>query len=196
MGRQDFHHLVNYFLDNKLVDPTFVDYVYNYELQFTNDEMKSALLSSTSVSLYDAFKMQMDLNNAETKTDYNIVLPICSHVSLDTNCHGTTPFKTFTTDKSLLYCLEAIARFSSDFLGTLFSTSHEESCDLAHLLADVLRSTSDDRIFRTKRRLNDGMVSQNFIVDNYYLEALKDLRNHLQIPVYNVNNHSCFDTPS
>ena len=154
--------------------------------------MKSALLSSTSVSLYDAFKMQMDLNNAETKTDYNIVLPISSHASLDTNCHGTTPNPSQQTSP---YCIVwKPLPDSPQTFSVRFSTSHESS-ELAHLLADVLRSTSDDRIFRTKR-LNDWMVSQNFIVDNYYLEALKDLRNHLQIPAYNVNNHSCFDTPS
>ena len=93
LGRHDVHNLVNHFLDNNLVDANFVDYLYSSELQLISEEMKSALLSSKSVSLYDAFKKQRSMNKSENIIEDSPFLPIYSHAALDTNCHGTTPSK-------------------------------------------------------------------------------------------------------
>ena len=195
IGRHDVHNLVNHFLDSNLVDANFVDYLYSSELQLTSEEIKSALLSSTSVSLYDAFKMQMAINKSENIIEDSPFLPIYSHAALDTNCHGTTPIKTFTKDYPFCAVLEAIARFSSIFLNTLFSSTQTEMSELAHLLADLIRSTSEDGIKRAKRRLNDWLVSQCRIEEaNYNLCSLKNLLNDLQIPAFDVNSRTRFDS--
>ena len=88
LGRHDVHNLVDHFLDNNLVDANFVDYLYSSEWQLISEEIKSALLSSTSVSLYDAFKKLMSMIIEDSP-----FLPIYSHAALDTYCHGTTPSK-------------------------------------------------------------------------------------------------------
>ena len=61
-GRSDVYPLVEYSLENIIVDQNFIDFLFNKTLHLTSHEIAAAIANSTNVSLYDAFKLQMHLN--------------------------------------------------------------------------------------------------------------------------------------
>ena len=134
--RPDVQQLIDHYLTNNVISNEFVDFLYNNPLNLTTNEIQKSLSHSTSVSLYDAFKLQMSLNEIQDET-FNLPLPVYANVPHDTSQHGYAPIRHYSSSNPIASIMEALSKFSQRFLETLFVSDDISTKKLARLLRTI-----------------------------------------------------------
>ena len=159
-GRSDVYPLIEYFLENHIVDQNFTDFLFNSTLNLTSHEIAEAIANSTNVSLYDAFKLQMHLNGNHDNDELQISFPVYAHNLGKKSDYGCVPpclFKTGTIAK----VFEGLVRFTASFLPSLRNSETDALRQLSQSFCNLLFLTGS-----TKSAINEAKAKVLSITEN------------------------------
>ena len=206
-GRFDVYPLVEYFLENNMIDQNFIEFLFNSNLNLTPHEIAAAIANSTNVSLYDAFKLQMHLNGKHDNDELEISFPVYAHhlgKNSDYGCGPPCLFKTGTLAK----VFEGLVRFTASFLPSLRNSDddallqlYKSFCKLLCLTGSSRQAVSEAKakVLRITENITEHLSDNSSSVKNFFeylvaanLAAFKvPSRSFTSIPSTTKNSYSC-----
>ena len=191
-GRSDVYPLVDYFLENNMVDQNFAEFLFNSNLNLTQDEILAAIVNTTNISLYDAFRMQNEMNSSQDKEVFQMPVPIYAHQLSGVSQHGFRPQRQFSNKNECLSVLEGLSRFSPSFLSTLRKSSNVELCRLSKSFANLV--TTSSRFATTKTKSTISSIFENFSVhlnlDATSLRFMQEFVKVMNVPAVTLPSRS------
>ena len=166
-GRSDVYPLVDYFLENNIVDQNFADFLFNSTLNLSQNEIAAAISDSTNVSLYDAFKLQMHLNENQNTEELEISFPVYAHNLGKNSEYGCVPPRVFSSG-AIAIVFEGLGRFTASFLPSLLKSDIDSLRQLSQKFCNLLFLTGSSR-----RRIRAAKAKVSIIAENI-TEQLSD----------------------
>ena len=159
-GRSDVHPLVEYFLENNIVDQNFIDFLFNNTLHLTSHEIAAAIAISSNVFFYDAFKLQMHLNGNHDNDAVDIFSPVYAHDLGNNSEYGCVPPYLFTTG-TIAKVFDGLVRFSASFLPSLRNSDNEALRQLSKSFCSLLFSTGSARVAISRAKAKVLSITEN-----------------------------------
>ena len=191
-GRSDVYNLVEYYRMNNIIDDNFVDFLYTSDLNLTKEEITHSLNHATSVSLFDAFKLQMTLNEAKSDQLETLPIPVYAHSSSQVSEYGPIPTRNFNSKDAAATVIEALAHFSSKFLEKLNLSADFNIKLLGKRLTSLLISTCHDASSKNKSLVRNSLLELLNLSSNENISAseLRQLIEILGFPVVDLETRA------
>ena len=191
-GRSDVYPLINYFVDNNIVDNNFADYLFNSNLNLNAEEILAAVKNATNVSLYDAFKMQVQLNRSQEKDLLDLPLPLYSHNLHCSSEHGCEPMRIFSSANPHITVLEGLLRFTSSIISSFRDSGNNELSELSLHFAKLLSGSSVSSWKKTKENIRriTTILGTQFNEESMSVTWMIKLLKAAKIPYVNVSSRS------
>ena len=191
-GRTDIYELIQYYLDNHMIDDSFVDYLFNTDFLMSKEEIACAVKSATTVSLYDSFKMQISLNSGTTGSTDDFLLPWYAQPDAEHCEHGCKPIRRFKKSDEGATVLEGLARFSPMFLAEMIQSENSEVSQVGKVLRIIMSSSSLHRRNTAKTSLlhliNEMKQKQNSM--SFTTELMETFLQNAGFPTFHVETRS------
>ena len=198
-GRSDVYPLVEYFLENNIVDQNFIDFLFNNTFHLTSQEIAAAITNSTNISLYDAFKLQMHLNGNHDNDALDIFFPVYAHSLGKNSEYGCVPPCLFAT-RTIAKVFEGLVRFSASFLPSLRNSDNEALRQLSKSFCNLLFMTGSARVAISKAKAKVVSITENIneqVSDNS--SSLNSFFEYLvagNLPAFKVSSRSFTSLPT
>ena len=191
-GRSDVYNLIEYYRINNIIDDNFVDYLYTSNLNLTKEEIAQSLNHATSVSLYDAFKLQMSLNEAKGDQLETVPIPVYAHSSSDISEYGLIPTRNFNSKETSATVIEALANFSPKFIAKLNLSTDNNIKLLGKTLMSLLLSASHNALSRNKSLVLTSLLEllNNSANENSSASEMRQLIEVLGFPVVDIQTRT------
>ena len=184
--RHDVYKLIEHYCENNIVDERFSDFLYNSSLNLTATEILHALHHATTVSLYDAFRVQLALNQTKEENFDYLPFPIYAHTAADLKPHGSQPSRFFTSSNPCETISEALASLTTKFLELLRNSTNANAENIRKTLTNVLQLKNQHNLKQAKTALHDAIAPLEIITPETYALEFCQLFRTLQFPVFEL----------